>query len=66
MRCERVFVTDTGHGDIWELLVHFYVGRPCVSDIMRGAESGTGHPVVEGEEDYSVWRVGEIGLLSSR
>lgn len=42
MRCQTVFVTDAGHGDIWELLVHFYVGQPCVSDIMKGAESGAG------------------------
>lgn len=40
-------MTDTGHGDVWELLVHFYVGQPCVSDFMKGAESGAGHQVAE-------------------
>lgn len=61
MRCERVFVTDTGHGDIWELLVHFYVGQPCVSDIMKGAESGAGHPVVEGRKRIPCGRLGRLG-----
>lgn len=66
MRCERVFVTDTGHGDVWELRVHFYVGQPCVSDIMKGAESGAGHPVAEGKKSITYGWLGRLGLLSSR
>lgn len=55
MRCATGFVTDTGHGDIWALLVHFCVRRPCVSDIMRSAGRATRHPVVAGKSRLGIW-----------
>lgn len=42
--CES-FTTDTGHGDIWALVVHFYVWQPCISDITQHTGTGTRSPV---------------------
>lgn len=60
MRCMAAFATDTGHGDLWALLVHFYVREPCVSDIVRSTVSGTRRPVVEGAV-HSSWVAEETG-----
>lgn len=35
--------------------VHFWVRRPCVSDIMRSAGRGTRHPVVAGKSRLGIW-----------
>lgn len=60
MRCMAAFATDTGHGDLWALVVHFYVRQPCVSDIMWSTVSGTRRPVVEGAVHRS-WVTEEKG-----
>lgn len=42
--CE-CFANDTGHGDIWALVVHFYVWQPCISDITWSTGTGARRPV---------------------